>query len=56
MDLKPVKSKSLVQAVIDELLLQIENGSLKTGDKISSQRELADKLKVGRSCIREALQ
>lgn len=56
MNLKPVKSKSLVQAVVDELVVQIESGYLKPGDKISSQRELASELKVGRSCIREALQ
>jgi len=54
--LKPVKSKSVVQAVIDEIIFQIKKGELKPGDKIHSQRELAKKLSVGRSCIREALQ
>jgi GntR family transcriptional regulator, transcriptional repressor for pyruvate dehydrogenase complex len=56
MNLKPVKSKSLVQAVIDELIFQIKSGYLKPGDKIDSQNELAKKMNVGRSCIREALQ
>jgi DNA-binding transcriptional regulator YhcF (GntR family) len=56
MNLKPVKSKSLVQAVIDEIVFQIKAGYLKPGDKIDSQNDLARKMNVGRSCIREALQ
>ncbi|MGM0365106.1 MAG: FadR/GntR family transcriptional regulator [Actinomycetota bacterium] len=55
-DIKPEKNKSLVQAVIDEIIYQIKKGELKPGDKIDSQRELSRKLKVGRSCIREAMQ
>ncbi|MGM0365613.1 MAG: FadR/GntR family transcriptional regulator [Actinomycetota bacterium] len=54
--MKAVKNKSVVQAVIDEIIFQIKKGELKPGDKIHSQRELAKNLKVGRSCIREALQ
>jgi len=55
-DIKPEKNKSLVQAVIDEVIYQIKKGELKPGDKIDSQRELSRKLKVARSCVREAMQ
>ncbi|MDD3777730.1 MAG: FadR/GntR family transcriptional regulator [Actinomycetota bacterium] len=49
-------NKSLVQAVIDEIVYRIKKGELKPGDKIDSQRELAKKLNVARSCVREAIQ
>lgn len=54
--MEPVKSTSLAQAVIEEILSSIRIGSLKPGDTLPSQRELSNKLKVGRSCVREALQ
>ena len=56
MELKPLKSKSLVQAVIDEIISQIKNGDLKPGDKLDSQRVLSKRYQVGRNCIREAIQ
>lgn len=55
-DLKSVNNKSTVQMVIDQLISQIKKGQLKPNDKMHSQRELAKRFKVGRSCVREALQ
>ncbi len=55
-DLDRVKHKSVVQKVIDALILQIKNGELKPGDPIPSQRALAKDFRIGRSCVREALQ
>jgi GntR family transcriptional regulator, transcriptional repressor for pyruvate dehydrogenase complex len=56
MIMKPVEGKSLVKAVIDEIIYQIEQGSLKPGDKLDSQRDLTKKLNVGIGCVREAIQ
>lgn len=56
MSIKPVESKSLVEAAIEEIIYQIEQGYLKVGDKLDSQRVLAKKLNVGMGCIREAIQ
>lgn len=55
-DLKSAYNKSATQSVIDHLIDQIKEGNLKPNDKIHSQRELAKKFNVGRSCVREALQ
>jgi len=56
MDINPVKSKSLVNAVTDEIINQIKLGKLRPGDKLDPQRELAKKLNVGIGCVREAIQ
>jgi GntR family transcriptional repressor for pyruvate dehydrogenase complex len=41
--------------IIRELNLIILEDDLKTGDKLPSERELSERLKVGRSSVREAL-
>ena len=56
MDINPIKIRSLVNAVIDEIINQIKLGKLKPGDKLDSQRVLAKKFNVGVGCIREAIQ
>jgi GntR family transcriptional regulator, transcriptional repressor for pyruvate dehydrogenase complex len=56
MNIKPVQNKSLVSAVIDEIINQIQIGNLKPGDKLDSQSILAQKFDVGLNCIREAIQ
>jgi GntR family transcriptional regulator, transcriptional repressor for pyruvate dehydrogenase complex len=52
----PVRGKSLVKAVIDEIIYQIREGNLKPGEKLDSQRTLAKKLNVGMGVVREAIQ
>jgi GntR family transcriptional repressor for pyruvate dehydrogenase complex len=42
-------------AVAGELLAYLLSGALKAGQRIPSERELAEKLGVGRSAVREAL-
>jgi len=54
--MKQLKTKSLVQALIDEILEQIKNGKLKPGDSLPSQRQFVEQFNVGRSSVREALQ
>ena len=43
------------QGVLEELRAYIKDNHLLPGDKLPSERELADKLQAGRSSIREAL-
>jgi len=45
----------LAQSVAEQLISLILEGQLKPGDKLPSQQELAEKLQVGRSTVREAL-
>ena len=56
MKISPIKDKSIVQRVIDSILVNIEDGTIKPGEKIESQRELAEELNVSMGCVREALQ
>lgn len=50
----PSKPK-VYQGVLEELRMYIKENNLFPGDKLPSERELADKLQAGRSSIREAL-
>lgn len=49
------KKKSLVETVSDAILKLIVDNELKEGDRIPNEFELAEKLEVGRSTIREAI-
>lgn len=54
MDFKPIKTKKIYEEIIDQVKVLIAEGTLSPGDKLVSERELADKLQVGRSAVREA--
>jgi len=54
MDFKPIKTKKIYEEIIDQVKVLIAEGSLSPGDRLISERELADKLQVGRSAVREA--
>lgn len=56
MRLDPIARVSLTATVVSRLQEQIQNGVLKPGDKLPSERELMASLGVGRSTMREALQ
>lgn len=45
---------SVTQQVIDYILLYIKNNSCKAGDKLPTEKEMCEKLGVGRSTVREA--
>ncbi|WP_350343953.1 GntR family transcriptional regulator [Proteinivorax tanatarense] len=47
-------SKPIYLQIIDYIKIQIIKGELKTGDKILSQRELAQKLKVNPNTVQRA--
>ena len=53
--LKPIKSKSVVQQVIERLTDAIVDGRIKPGDRIPTEQELADSFGVSRNSVREAI-
>lgn len=48
------KEQKVYQGVLQEIRRFIDSNHLQPGDKLPSERELADKLQAGRSSIREA--
>ncbi|MFS0689120.1 GntR family transcriptional regulator [Sporosarcina sp. 179-K 8C2 HS] len=48
-------SSKMFLDIVDELRLMIKAEGIKAGDKIPSERVLAERLQVGRSTVREAL-
>jgi len=51
----PIKSTKVYEQVIDQIQMMIANGELKRGDKLPSERQLAEQLQVSRTSVREAL-
>lgn len=51
---KPVKTKKVYEEIIGQIKKLIVDGKLHPGDKLLSERELADKLNVSRASVREA--
>jgi GntR family transcriptional regulator, transcriptional repressor for pyruvate dehydrogenase complex len=51
----PIKGTKVYEQVIEQIKQMIVDGSLKKGDKLPSERELVERLKVSRTSIREAL-
>ena len=47
--------KKIFLEILDQLKAQIISGELKAGDKLPSERMLAEKLCVGRPSVREAI-
>ena len=54
--LKHPRKITLVASIVEQLVETIQNGTLKPGDKLPSERQLIQMLGVGRSSVREALQ
>ncbi|MBO8140668.1 MAG: FadR family transcriptional regulator [Firmicutes bacterium] len=53
--LVPVRSRRMAESVIEQLVNLIRQGNLHPGDRLPSERELAQKLRVSRVVVREAL-
>ncbi|KAB3526763.1 FadR/GntR family transcriptional regulator [Alkaliphilus serpentinus] len=51
----PIKSTKVYELVIEQIQNMIANGDLKKGDKLPSERQLAEQLMVSRTSVREAL-
>jgi len=50
-----IKRLSVSEQIIEHFLEQIENGSLKPGDRLPPEREMTEQLKVSRVSLREAI-
>ncbi|MBS4024040.1 MAG: FadR family transcriptional regulator [Clostridia bacterium] len=55
MELKPIKTRKIYEQIVDQIKGLISKGNLHPGDKLLSERELAEHLKVSRASVREAL-
>jgi GntR family transcriptional repressor for pyruvate dehydrogenase complex len=53
--INPIKVTRVYKQVIQQIKDMIADGTLKKGDKLPSERELVENLKVSRASIREAL-
>ncbi len=53
--LEPLKKTRLYEEIIKQLIDLIKKGVLKPGDKLPTERDLAQQLNVSRTAIREAL-
>jgi DNA-binding FadR family transcriptional regulator len=47
---------TVVEAIVEQIVRQIQSGKLKPGDRLPSERQLIEMLGVSRSSVREALQ
>ena len=55
MNYRSIQRRSAAEQVMKEILNSITEGSLKPGDKLPTERELAKMFGVGRSTVREAV-
>ncbi|RYD02051.1 hypothetical protein N752_26735 [Desulforamulus aquiferis] len=54
MKFKPIKAKKIYEEIVEQIKGMITSGELNAGDKLVPERELAERLQVGRSAVREA--
>ncbi|WP_040215204.1 FadR/GntR family transcriptional regulator [Clostridium polynesiense] len=52
---KPIKNARVYEQVVEQIKLLIFKGIIKKGDKLPTERELAEQLQVSRTSVREAL-
>ena len=55
MQFKPIKPRKIYEQIVEQVKAMIVEGNLKPGDRLPSEREMADKLGVSRASVREAL-
>ncbi len=55
MPITPVKSTKLYHLIVEQLKQLIQSGEYRPGDKLPPERELAQRLRVSRAPVREAL-
>jgi GntR family transcriptional regulator, transcriptional repressor for pyruvate dehydrogenase complex len=54
--LTPLRTPPLKEQVIHELVRLIDDGALKPGDRLPTERDLSERLEVSRGTVREAVQ
>lgn len=52
---KPIATRKIYQYILEQFVGLVSTGALKPGDKIPSERELAESFQVSRPSVREAL-
>jgi len=52
--LKPIKTKKIYEEIIYQVKKLVTDGILRPGDKLMSERDMAEQLQVGRPAVREA--
>ncbi len=55
MKLRPVKTRRIYEEVAEQIRMLVSEGQLKPGDRLPSERDLAERLQVSRASVREAL-
>lgn len=55
MNLKPIRVKRIYVEIVDQIKELFATGNLRPGDKLPSERDLAERLQVSRASVREAL-
>lgn len=53
--LSPIKNAKIYEKVMEQIKGLVKKGSLKSGDKLPSERDLCDQLQVSRTSVREAM-
>ena len=53
--IKVIKRRRLHEEIVQQIQELVRDGSLKHGDRLPPERELAERLQVGRSSLREAM-
>lgn len=54
MEFKPIKARKVYEEIVEQVIGMITQGKINPGDKLLPERELAERLQVGRSAVREA--
>ncbi|MFA6808188.1 MAG: FadR/GntR family transcriptional regulator [Eubacteriales bacterium] len=55
MELKPVKTRRIYEEIVEQIRVLVSEGQVKAGDRLPSERDLAERLQVSRASVREAL-
>lgn len=55
MKIRPVKTKRIYEEIIEQIHMLVTEGKIKAGDRLPSERDLAEMLQVSRASVREAL-
>lgn len=55
LEIRPIKKKRIYQEIIDQVKAAIVSGKIQPGDKLPSERTLAEKFQVSRTTIKEAM-
>lgn len=55
MELKPIKTKKIYEEIVEQIRVLVTSGHLQPGDRLPSERDLAEQFNVSRASVREAL-